>query len=120
MNNDLQNLKEIMAKANPSLTDVETATMKGLEDVCASFLKSRVIRQNLVIPSVMKAAQAFSGMPEGVWSDSAFVKKVTLKNLGNITGALIKAWPQLQKEDVFESVMQGCKNWVNKVNAENA
>lgn len=119
MTSDLQNLKDIIGKANPSLIDVELAVMKALDDLCVSFLSSRMVRGQLVIPSIMKAAQVFSDLKEGMWPTSTFVYKVTLKNLNNIQFALLKAWPQLDQEQLIQSVKLGVQKWVGNVIEEN-
>ncbi len=119
MNVDLQNLKEIIAKANPTLEDVERVAGKTLDDLCVAFLNSRLARQNIVVQSVMKGAQSFAGLPEGSWSHSFLVRHATIKNLNNSADAVVRAWPQLSKVAVLNSIKQGTIKWIEKTILEN-
>jgi hypothetical protein len=117
----LQNFKEIITKARPESThDIEIAVGKTLDNICTTLLNSRVARQNSIVPSVVKAAQEFAGMPSGTWSDSWFVKRITTKNLGNCANTIMNTWPDLNKNDVIEAVKTGARLWVERVIKENA
>jgi len=112
-------LKEILAKADPTSEDIERVTKECLNNFCQAFLQTRLIRTPKVVPSIVRACQAFCGMPEGNWNHSTIVYNATIKNLGNVINTWVNTWKHLDKNEVIEATKRGIQSWVEEVIKEN-
>lgn len=108
-------LKDILKKASPSIDDVQKVTRECLDSFCVSFLRTRFINRHDVIPSIVRAGQAFCGLPESDYKHSKIVYRSTLRNLDNVINTWVTSWPQLDKNAVIEATKKGVQEWIEIV-----
>lgn len=111
-------LKDLLAKTNPTLDDVEKATIKAIEECASIFLHRRWCNQDKVIPSIVLASQTFAGVPRDKYDYSYFVKSTMVKNLEGAVKTFSVFW-KFPEDLVRERVVKGCLGFIAKVKTEN-
>jgi hypothetical protein len=113
-------LKGILQKAEPTKEDIKRVTKQCLENFATSFLQSRIIiHKSLIIPSIIRAAQVFAGLPESEWRFNVIVYRSTIKNLGNAINTWLNTWKYLNKNEVIEATKAGITEWIEELKKEN-
>lgn len=113
-------LKNILQKVEPTTDDIKRVTKQCLESFAVSFLQSRIImHKSLILPSIVRAAQEFAGLPESQFRVNSIVYKSTIKNLSNATNTWLNTWKHLKRDEVIAATDAGIKEWIEELQKEN-
>lgn len=114
-----ENLKQMLGKSDPSEEELVKGVVKSIDQFTANLLKSRLIRTDLVVPTVFKACVDFCQEEYVENIPTSFIGiRITRKNLDSTVGVIQKSW---NKSEEFASkvVREACKRWSDVVLDEN-